>query len=268
MRHRATAAAAYRSSLEPMGFGSPPPPSFENSSFVRYPVWVEDRASAVHALPHMPSPAPGSRRYSKRQFHPAPAIMSWERVPGLSWHLINLPTHPRVRPEDVEVITSPSSSEWRRKFRGYPAMRALSGKLAGDVVLRAEPCVDSPIESIPQPGERGQHSWVEYLAFDSLRTELLRVDNPTRMQFQEEQRRNPKSTRFSRNRFIHRNRHNIPRPRPSRGYPSNEALNIAGRFIRVTDDCWCNTGCQYRHVVADHPPHETGLVESPNGVTD
>ncbi len=36
-------------------------------------------------------------------------------------NLINLPNHPRVRPEDVEVITSPSSSEGRRKVPWLPS---------------------------------------------------------------------------------------------------------------------------------------------------
>jgi dTDP-4-amino-4,6-dideoxygalactose transaminase len=96
--HRRAVAAVYRARLFEHGIALPTPPAGVEPSFVRFPVWVEDREVAVrlaaaHAvlgtwftsvLEEAMSPLTVATR-------PAPA-----RAELAAEHPINLPTHERV----------------------------------------------------------------------------------------------------------------------------------------------------------------------------
>ena len=84
-----------------------------------------------------------------------------------------------------------------------PAVRALSGKLASDVVLAPASDADSPIKSIAEPRERGQHPFVGHLSLDFLCSELFGVDNPGGVKLQKEQRWDTMRASVFRDRFVH-----------------------------------------------------------------
>jgi perosamine synthetase len=93
--------------LAQRGFSPALPADGADPVFVRYPVWVEDRDAAVRAtarvavlgtwftsvLEEAVSPQHGA-------YEPASCPVA-ERA---ARHLVNLPTHPRVRPTDIEAI--------------------------------------------------------------------------------------------------------------------------------------------------------------------
>jgi dTDP-4-amino-4,6-dideoxygalactose transaminase len=106
--HRAATVRGYSTALAGRAHG-PLPPALATPSFVRYPAWVKDRTAAVQAtarhallgtwftsvLEECASPAAGGYVQG-----------SCPRAELATTHLVNLPTHLRVRPEDVEAITS------------------------------------------------------------------------------------------------------------------------------------------------------------------
>lgn len=109
LAHRAAVAEEYERRLAERGFRLPQPPSETAPAYVRYPVWVADRASAVASVaPHgvlgtwftsvlEEAADPRSAGYVDR---------SCPNAEAAAHHLVNLPTHPRVRPQDIEAIVA------------------------------------------------------------------------------------------------------------------------------------------------------------------
>jgi len=106
--HRAFIAAAYSTKLTQYGFKVPEVSLRAHPSWVRFPVWVRERDKAIRRLaPHCVS---GTWFTSVIEEAESPSCGGY--VSGLcpraelaSRHLINLPTHPRVREADVARIT-------------------------------------------------------------------------------------------------------------------------------------------------------------------
>lgn len=109
LAHRRAVAAAYQARLSARGFAVPRPPAGAEPAFVRYPLWVEDRATTMRVaastavlggwfstvLGEAVSPAHG-------EYEPG----SCPRAEASTRHLVNLPTHSRVSARDVEAIVA------------------------------------------------------------------------------------------------------------------------------------------------------------------
>ena len=109
LAHRRAIADAYQTLLSEQGIHVPVPPPESVPAFVRYPIWVEDRPTAMRiASPHAVlgqwfntvleesiSPAHGDYQMG-----------SCPRAAAAAEHLVNLPTHPRVKRRDVDLIVS------------------------------------------------------------------------------------------------------------------------------------------------------------------
>ena len=109
LRHRRAVAAAYAERLAALGFQLPRLPERGDAAFVRYPVWVKDRSEVVRrAAPHA---VLGTWFTSVLEEAEMPRYVGYE--PGscpaaeeAAEHLVNLPTHLRVRLGDVQTITA------------------------------------------------------------------------------------------------------------------------------------------------------------------
>jgi dTDP-4-amino-4,6-dideoxygalactose transaminase len=122
--HRRTVAAAYRSSLSRRGFIVPQAPPKADTAYVRYPIWVENRRAAAetigsHAVPGTWFTEVLQEAESAERMGYSPGSCS--RAEEAIQHLLNLPTHPRVKLRDVEAITaalaaplprSPREAKW------------------------------------------------------------------------------------------------------------------------------------------------------------
>lgn len=113
VRHRAAVAAAYRERLSLLGYAAPLVPAAAEPSYVRYPVWVGDRATAVRTL--SPHTVVGTWFTSVLEEAITPSAGDYElgscpRAELATTHLVNLPTHERVTQEDVRSITSSLST--------------------------------------------------------------------------------------------------------------------------------------------------------------
>ena len=109
LAYRRTVASAYQAKLAGHGFRLPQPPARAEPAFVRYPVWVADRgatyrAAASHAvlgiwfssvLEESASPEAGDYEMG-----------SCPRAEVATKHLVNLPTHLRVKTRDIDAIVS------------------------------------------------------------------------------------------------------------------------------------------------------------------
>jgi perosamine synthetase len=109
LAHRRAIAEAYRVRLAEHGFRVPQPSAKAEPAFVRYPVWVEDRKTArAVAAPHA---VLGTWFTSVLEEAYSPACGDYEigscpRAEAATEHLVNLPTHPRVKLQDVDRIVS------------------------------------------------------------------------------------------------------------------------------------------------------------------
>jgi len=107
LAHRRRVAAAYGAGLAPMGFTAPVVRRDDEPAWVRYPVRVVDRAAAVRALRR--HTVPGTWFTSVQEEAVRPTLNGYvagscPRAEAAARELVNLPTHPRVRPEDVAAI--------------------------------------------------------------------------------------------------------------------------------------------------------------------
>lgn len=107
LAHRRRVTAHYREQLAPWGFRFAEADPRAAPAWVRFPVWVEDRAAAVAALD--PHTVPGTWFSSVLEEAVAPssggyAEGSCPAAEDAARHLVNLPTHPRVRLDDAERI--------------------------------------------------------------------------------------------------------------------------------------------------------------------
>ena len=107
LQHRAATVSGYSTALGGRAYG-PRPPKLATPGFVRYPVWVKDRTAAMQAAAR--HTVLGTWFTSVLEECASPAAAGY--VPGscpraelAATHLVNLPTHLRVRKEDVEAIT-------------------------------------------------------------------------------------------------------------------------------------------------------------------
>lgn len=107
--HRREVASAYQAQLSMWGFDLPQAPTKAEPAFVRYPIWMEDRATALHmAAPHavLGNWFTSVLEEATDLVHGGYETGSCPRAEAAAKHLINLPTHPRVRPQDIEAIVS------------------------------------------------------------------------------------------------------------------------------------------------------------------
>jgi dTDP-4-amino-4,6-dideoxygalactose transaminase len=109
IRHRRAIAAVYASRLTRFGFAVPTPADGADPAFVRYPVWVDDRQAALRAIAR--HAVGGTWFTSVLEESESPSLIGYEAgtcplAEAAASHLINLPTHPRVRLSDVEAITN------------------------------------------------------------------------------------------------------------------------------------------------------------------
>jgi perosamine synthetase len=107
--HRRRVAGAYAALLAARGLGTVRAPAGSEPAFVRYPVWVEDRAAAVRRV--APYAVLGTWFTSVLEEAAAPsyggyAAGSCPRAEAAAAHLVNLPTHPRVGDADIGNIVS------------------------------------------------------------------------------------------------------------------------------------------------------------------
>ncbi|HKV32273.1 MAG TPA: aminotransferase class I/II-fold pyridoxal phosphate-dependent enzyme [Candidatus Dormibacteraeota bacterium] len=113
VRHRSAVALAYRTRLDQWGFHGPSVPRQAEPSYVRYPVWVDDRRAALRAL--APHTVPGTWFTSVLEEAVSPRAGDYEmgscpNAELAATHLINLPTHPRVQSRDVRAISAAMSA--------------------------------------------------------------------------------------------------------------------------------------------------------------
>ena len=107
--HRELVANAYRGHLSGCGLRLPQAPAKGEPSFVRYPVWVEDRPRIIRTLaPHVML---GKWFTSVLQEAESPEVAGYEpgscpRAEQAAQHLINLPTHPRVNERDARTLAT------------------------------------------------------------------------------------------------------------------------------------------------------------------
>jgi dTDP-4-amino-4,6-dideoxygalactose transaminase len=109
LAHRRAVARAYRERLPELAAGAFRPPAQAEPAFVRYPVWVTDRAGAIRAV--APRAVLGTWFTSVLEEAASPASGDYEtgacpRAESAARHLVNLPTHPRVKTKDVDAIAS------------------------------------------------------------------------------------------------------------------------------------------------------------------
>ncbi|MBO0807325.1 MAG: DegT/DnrJ/EryC1/StrS family aminotransferase, partial [Actinobacteria bacterium] len=107
LAHRRSIAAQYQALLAPHGFRLPEPPPAGRPAFVRYPVWVDDRAATQRAL--APRAVPGTWFTSVLEEAADPRCAGYlpgscPRAEEAARHLVNLPTHRRICQADAEEI--------------------------------------------------------------------------------------------------------------------------------------------------------------------
>ena len=107
LNHRPAVAQAYQAELAALGFSVPQPPAKAEPAFVRYPLWVEDRAAAAGQAAFLV--VLGRWFDSVLEEAESPAYGGYEmgtcpRAEAAPKHLVNLPTHPRVSAWDVDAI--------------------------------------------------------------------------------------------------------------------------------------------------------------------
>jgi perosamine synthetase len=109
LRHRELVANTYRGHLSGCGLQLPQAPAKAEPSFVRYPIWVEDRPRVIRTL--APHAMLGKWFTSVLQEAESPEVAGYEpgscpRAEQAAQHLINLPTHPRVNERDARVLAT------------------------------------------------------------------------------------------------------------------------------------------------------------------
>jgi len=105
--HRRKIVDIYGRILEGTSLGLPRPPPGSEPSYVRYPVFVNDRQKAIAAL--NPLTVPGTWFTSVLEEAVSPACggyieSSCPQAERAARHLINLPTHPRVSCQDAVAL--------------------------------------------------------------------------------------------------------------------------------------------------------------------
>lgn len=107
--HRRDVATAYAHRLSELGVAAPQPADGADPAYVRYPVWTSDREAAVARL--RPHTVPGLWFTSVLEEAADPAAIGYvrgscPRAEAAATHLVNLPTHARVRAADVDACVA------------------------------------------------------------------------------------------------------------------------------------------------------------------
>lgn len=113
LAHRRMIAQIYERLLSARGVRIPRLPPHAQPAFVRYPVWAPDRAATERAVNHYA--LPGLWFTSVLEDGTSPDAGGYQQgscpaAEAATHHLINLPTHPRVKPADAELIASAVAS--------------------------------------------------------------------------------------------------------------------------------------------------------------
>lgn len=109
LAHRRAVAHWYRARLADATGDALRPPASAEPAFVRYPVWATDRPAAMKAA--APHAVLGDWFTSVLEEASSPWVGDYvagscPRAELAARHLVNLPTHPRVQPKDVEAIAA------------------------------------------------------------------------------------------------------------------------------------------------------------------
>jgi perosamine synthetase len=102
-------AEAYCENLARMGFGVPNLPSGSTPAYVRFPVMVEDRDVAMRLASRRVVLGQWFNSVLEESIHPSDGEYvqgSCPRAEYAAEHLVNLPTHLRIKPGDVQDITA------------------------------------------------------------------------------------------------------------------------------------------------------------------
>lgn len=122
LSHRRLIAEAYASALSQAGLRVPVPPAKAEPAYVRYPVWVEDRESAIREAKSCTVLGQWFNSVLEEAESPAYAgyvAGSCPRAEDAARHLVNIPTHPRVTLGDARRIAealAEAATDW-----GVPA---------------------------------------------------------------------------------------------------------------------------------------------------
>jgi dTDP-4-amino-4,6-dideoxygalactose transaminase len=107
--HRRAIAATYAATLGARGYAAPTLPEGAEPAWVRYPVHVVDRDAAVRAV--APHAVAGTWFSSVLEEAASPAYGGYTEgscpaAEDAARHLLNLPTHERVRPQDAAAVAT------------------------------------------------------------------------------------------------------------------------------------------------------------------
>jgi len=107
--HRRAVAERYETRLREAGFRTPTPTAKAEPVYVRYPVWVQDRERSLRATRR--HAVLGTWFESVLEESEGLSAFGYEsgscsRAEAAAKHLVNLPTHQRVTPGDVDAIVS------------------------------------------------------------------------------------------------------------------------------------------------------------------
>jgi perosamine synthetase len=125
LAHRRRIAERYRLLLSERGVAVPQPPKESEPAFVRYPVLVENRAAAERAV--APKAVLGTWFTSVLEEAVSPALGEYvdgscPRAELAAKHLVNLPTHPRVRDDDADAIVDALMTSSARPVRAVSVL--------------------------------------------------------------------------------------------------------------------------------------------------
>ncbi len=124
LEHRRRIADFYRSELSDRSYNPPRHPRGAEPVYARYPVWVENRNTQAFYV-SAPHAVLGTWFTSVLEESVSPAVGNYEkgscpRAEEAARHLINLPTHPRVKMEDAAVIASDVKHMFDQRAGGSP----------------------------------------------------------------------------------------------------------------------------------------------------
>jgi dTDP-4-amino-4,6-dideoxygalactose transaminase len=109
LAHRRAVADLYRTLLSEQGIPVPVPPPGSAPAFVRYPIWVEDRQSTMRTASSRVILGQWFNTVLEESISPEHGEYergSCPRAEQAAEHLVNLPTHLRVKRRDVDSIVS------------------------------------------------------------------------------------------------------------------------------------------------------------------
>jgi dTDP-4-amino-4,6-dideoxygalactose transaminase len=124
LAHREAIANQYATRLEALDLQVPRPPAKARPAFARYPICVPDKATVMRAVaPYailgqwLSEPVDGATPPGGEDYEPG----SCPAAESIVAHLVNLPTHLKVRMDDVErIVAALASTVPRPQVQGWP----------------------------------------------------------------------------------------------------------------------------------------------------